>query len=356
LVVPVAYGIVHAVVDASTVGLLFTVIGRHGFDPEHTYFLILLYNFLAFALQPVFGLLTDWVKAPRLTAFMGIFCIIPAFFLYMPAPLIAVILVGTGNALFHIGGGVINLFVTPGRALAPGIFVAPGALGLGIGVFLGKSGIFSPLLFGVLLSVSACLLFVMKYPPTYGRNGRIALRFRLPAAALALFFVSILSRALIGATGGYTLHKTVALGFVLAGAAVLGKGLGGFVSDRFGWLKVSVLALLVSAPLIAFNYGNAVVAVAGLLFFQMTMPVTLTATAGIIPRLPGLAFGLNCLALFIGGLIAYFPLKYAFHNPAAQVVSIILTAVIVFIGLRLLQNKRNQVGGEKRGRVADQGE
>ena len=55
-------------------------------------------------------------------------------------PAVPVVLAGLGNALFHVGGGVVSLNLTPKRATAPGIFVAPGGLGTCGGNRRGQDG------------------------------------------------------------------------------------------------------------------------------------------------------------------------------------------------------------------------
>jgi FSR family fosmidomycin resistance protein-like MFS transporter len=338
--VPAIYGIIHALVDASTIGLLFGILGFHSFDAEKRYYLILLYNFLAFGGQPVFGIITDWLKAPKITTLAGIAAVAFSFLFFFTDPVLAIVLASIGNGLFHVGGGVISFFVTPKRALAPGIFVAPGALGLGIGLFLGKNDLFTMWPLALLLFISALAVLIIKTPETYKDAEKIRIDADWPYLVLPLLFISIFFRALIGSTGGYTIEKSLLSLVVLSGVAFGGKALGGFISDKLGWLKTSVLALLISCPLIAFTGGNLIVGATGMLFFQMTMPVTLTATAGVIPKNPGLAFGLNCLALFFGVLIGFFPLKFLFYNPLWQAVSILIAATVVFLGLFFL-NKRS---------------
>jgi FSR family fosmidomycin resistance protein-like MFS transporter len=90
-----------------------------------------------------------------------------AAFIYLKQPVAAVIFLGLGNAAFHVGGGVISLNLTPQKATAPGIFVAPGALGLLAGTLLGKSGDFSALTALHVMIVLAFLMFVIRKPEIY---------------------------------------------------------------------------------------------------------------------------------------------------------------------------------------------
>jgi hypothetical protein len=64
-------------------------------------------------------------------------------------------------------------------------------------------------------------------------------------------------RALAGGQGRrIRAAKETAVLFGVAAAAFAGKAFGGILSDRFGWIKISVGALLISAPLLAFGKVN----------------------------------------------------------------------------------------------------
>ena len=114
----------------------------------------------------------------------------------------------------------------------------------------------------------------------------------------------------------------------------LGKGLGGVLADRFGWIRIAVGALLASSPLLSFGASNPVAGLAGLFLFNMTMPVTLVATANALPRWPGFAFGLTCLALIIGAFIPLAGEKAVFSAPLVVFASILLSAAALHVGLR----------------------
>ena len=53
--------------------------------------------------------------------------------------LVSVLLLGIGNALFHVGGAVSVLRHRPGDALRAGVYVAPGALGVAAGILSATS-------------------------------------------------------------------------------------------------------------------------------------------------------------------------------------------------------------------------
>jgi hypothetical protein len=111
-----------------------------------------------------------------------------------------------------------------------------------------------------------------------------------------------------------------------------------------GWGTSSALALLVSAPLISLLVNDATFALAGMLVFQMTMPVTLKAMHHVLPSRPGLAFGIPCGALLLGalpGLLGYGGLISAWPRVLGLT---LLSAVLVVAGLVLVARAGGSVG------------
>jgi len=74
--------------------------------------------------------------------------------------------------------------------------------------------------------------------------------------------------------------------------------------------------------------------IVGLLLFQMTMPVTLTAVARLMPRYPATAFGATCLALILGALPTFFPFGAWMTTRPLLVGQVVLSAVCLVLGLR----------------------
>src|SRR5207244_4404688 len=107
--------------------------------PEQIVQLVVLYNVIAFGGQPLAGLVVDRFRRPRAAAVCGTALMIAALLL-QSAPVAAVVLAGAGSALFHVGAGALALCATPGRAEGPGLFAAPGVVGLAVGGALAASG------------------------------------------------------------------------------------------------------------------------------------------------------------------------------------------------------------------------
>lgn len=336
---PYTYGLMHALVDAITVLAVFSTIFVHRMTAYWGFYLVIAYDVLAFAGQALLGHLVDRFRFSRGAVQLGLLFSALAVVLLTMEPFTAVLAAGVGNALFHVGAGALSLYVKPGRATPPGIFVAPGALGLALGLWLGRGGMFHVWLILGLLAMAFVYTFFSTNPRIPTRKEAPRLDIRAPVLLIGLLLLSIAVRSFVGYAGGYACPKRDWIPLAFALTAFAGKGLGGIVSDRLGWILTSVGALLISAPLIAFFGSTPGLLIAGLFFFQMTMPVTLVAIAVIIPGRPGFAFGLACLVLVMGAIPTFFRSVHTVYHPVTLLVLILLSAGVLFVALRLLRAK-----------------
>lgn len=291
-------GALHLAVDAASGTVLD---GRlPGVDPGLVVALFLLYDALAFALQPLVGLVADRVRRPGLVAAAG--CALVAAGLVVEAPWAAVALAATGNAVFHVGAGILALVATPGRAAGPGLFIGPGALGVVLGQRLG--GLDAP----PFAWMAAAMAFAAVASPWHARPEPPAAVpagppvARLPGAAAALLLFAVAVRAATGFVAVLPVAGLPGAAWALAGAACAGKMAGGAVADRLGWRGIAMATLASAALLLGVGGGDLLTVAAAVLLFQAVTGVTLAALCRAWPGRPGLAFGLSCLALFAGSL------------------------------------------------------
>lgn len=327
------YSVSHALIDATCAGVLFAMVARAQVEPQTLFYLIVFYNVLAFATQPLFGLFADQFGVPVHLAVLGAL-LVAASTLFLQVPFLAVLITGIGNALFHVGGGVISLNLAPGKAALPGIYVAPGALGLMIGTVIGKGGHFIAWPFILLLSGSVVMILAIPRPEAAAPRS-------LPGSlkwfetVILLLLVSVAIRSLVGMSLVLPWKSDPALLFVLTGAVVLGKALGGILGDKFGWAKVAVSGLAVSIPLLTFFAQIPALAILGIFLFNLSMPVTLICLAEMLPGKSGFAFGLTTLALIIGALPTFTQLHVFTGHPAFIFAAIFVSVAALYIGLRL---------------------
>jgi len=314
-----AYSFAHFAVDF---GCAYAIFSIHRLSP--TFFL--LYNFFAFAMQMPLGLFADRLQKNKLLALLGIAvtllcCSIP------PSGAGMVCMLGLGNALFHIGGGLDIMHHSGEKAAPLGIFVSPGAFGVFLGTMLGKGCTpFFPAAAALALAFAAVIFCAKQAPPP--------VQPALPqpsviAPALLLFGVVILRS--FGGTAVQLPWKAGIYTWIAVAMIVLGKALGGILADRLGAKRVSFFSLLIAA--LCFLFGrHAAAGLIGLLLFNMTMPITLQALAQKMPGAKGFSFGLLTFALFLGFLPFYLGAggisTYAMAGIAAG------SAALLMIGLR----------------------
>lgn len=326
------YSVIHALVDATTAGV---VVSLGGFPASTLFAAILSYNIAAFGTQFLLGLAVDGTRSSRGGAALG--CAVAGLAAMMPGtnPYAVAVVAGLGNSLYHVGGGSICLNISPGRATAPGIFVAPGALGLFLGVTLARKGFFDPSLFAALMLLSAVAILLQQGPEVSYERRRASDSPAVVETILFLLLMTVLVRALVGMTVSLPWKSDLLLVSLLTASIVAGKGLGGLLADRFGWRKVALTGLLLSAPLVTFLGDIAVLGIAGAFLFQMTMAVTLTAVACLFPGRSAFAFGLPCLALIFGALPAFTGYKGVVGSDWILFGMIILSAWFLNLGLRM---------------------
>ena len=326
-------GVIHALVDAACAAILYAEVVRGKLPYETLIALVLLYNALAFGSQWLVGILADLRGAYRSAAAVGTLLIAAAAVAAPLYPWAGVVLAGMGNACFHVGAGAMVLRQSYGRAAESGVFVGPGAIGLVTGLWLGlNSDLWRLPTIALLVGSSLWLPRLMSAlaAPAVPRPRATASWLVLP---VALLLGSVAVRAAIGGLLSGSWRTPAFAVFALAAAALTGKCIGGLLSDRLGWRGSSTLALLLAAPLVAAGLQQFGAALTGMLVFQLTMPVTLAAVYLALPRRPGLAFGLPCLALLLGALPGLTGLldPVAFKPLAAPLV--LLSALMLFVGL-----------------------
>ncbi len=322
------YSLGHFLVDAACIALVLGGIDVKG-DLLHY---IVLYNVLAFGMQLPFGWISDRLKIPVLSAILGILSLSAGLFLFRFA-ILATILAGLGNALFHVGGGTISLNYKPQKAALPGVFVSTGGLGLFAGGWLVKLYGFHTLHFLIPLLVTAIILLFLK---------DLSINYKIPAKGkinyryliIVLILITICIRSVVGLSLNFPWKSNTTLLLLLTATLVLGKGLGGFLADYLGWIRVSVGGLVISAVLLFFGGNYSVPGLAGVFFFNLTMPVTLVAVSNLLPGRPGFAFGSTTVALLVGALPTFYGFKGFFGNPVVVFICILISAIILFYSLR----------------------
>lgn len=336
------YSVVHALIDASCAAIITADIASGKADLGKISFYVVLYNVIAFAFQAPLGFAADRIRKPAETAAVGCLLVLTGVITYRTI-IFALIIAGLGNALYHLGGGITVLNLKPGNASLSGIYVSTGALGLLIGILSGKSLYFSVVPFAMLLIAASFIILRIKRPHI-DYNFRAEVNFDKFSIVLICIFVSIEIRSLVGFMLAYSWKSDVFLLIIFTAAVAMGKAFGGILGDRFGWSRVTICSLLISAPLLVLGMNIPFLAILGVFLFNMTMPVTLTVVFDMLPGYSGFAFGLTTLALIIGALPAFTGLKSVLCKNNGEIIftAVILMALILMIGLKAFSLHTNK--------------
>lgn len=321
------YGLSHAAIDASCAAMAFSLLSSKSITNEYFIQLVIIYNVIAFGSQTLFGLLVDKYRCPKLSAIFGSILTASAILVSFLSPMYAIIIAGIGNALFHVGGGTISLNLTKNKAAAPGLFVAPGELGLLIGTLYGKSGYFTVWPLIIIIAILCVFMYYTKYPEiNYKIDEEVNTTYF--ESIILLLLTTIVARSVIGSVVVLPWKSNIFLLVILTSGIVLGKAFGGIIGDKYGWQKVGVLSLLISAPLLTFGAEIPYAAISGMFLFNFTMPITLVAISNKLPGRPGFSFGLTTLALIIGVIPTYAD-AHSFLSERPVVFAIIISSAIV---------------------------
>ncbi len=325
LSLPVVLGLAHAVADGSAGFLLGGLPAR--MDLSQVALLVLLYNVLAFGAQPLVGMLVDQVHGPRAAVLGGLGLLAAALLVGGGNPLAAVGLAGFGSAAFHVGGGALAVYATPERSTGPGLFAAPGVVGLAVGgaLMVSERGAAWPFL--ALLVIFAVLVLLMQTPALpYAQAQAKEPILESHDLIMMLLLASIALRSAVWSTIEFALQGRTDMLIYTALAAAFGKAFGGILADRIGWRRFALGALALAAPLLAFGGDHLGALLPGVALLQSATPIALTAAVRRLPQQPATAAGLALgLAIAAGGL----PSAMGLSPPAVWLGAGAITAALV---------------------------
>jgi MFS transporter, FSR family, fosmidomycin resistance protein len=327
---PLLMGLAHGVSDASA-GLLVGLLWGANLSNAAAY--ILLYNGLAFALQPVAGLLLDRLNQPRRGAALGLLCTALGLLASTRSLIFGVMLVGIGSAFLHAGGGAVAIQARPGRAAQIGLFAAFGVIGLSLGTLASAQfSLRTVALFVAALLFIAGLIWFWK-PPFLAESHPLEMDpFSHVTWTMSAILVMAIALRSLAWTGTQTSQQVVTA-LQLALAAGTGKLLGGFLADRFGWRSWSALALTGALGLLAFGATWGAAVMIGVALLQSLTPLSIAAMARRMPNSPALASALtNGLGVMLGG-IAFFFLPRGWFNAAVLFPAVALSGLLYVWGL-----------------------
>lgn len=338
---PVSLGIAHGISDCSAgliIGSLSSGMSIYGIGS-----MVLLYNILAFAVQPLAGLLTDKLKNPKLAAVAGLGLMAASIACFFVQPVAAVVMAGIASAFFHVGGGALALCVSPGKASAVGLFSSPGVAGLALGGYLAVSGIFPAAIVITLLLVIMTAIALFKTPELpYQKSGE-NIDFEAHDFIMLAMLFAIALRSAVWNIFQYVEQGEITNIILISLSAAGGKILGGYAGDHFGWKRYTYAALFSAVPLLILGEKSFFFLLPGIALLQSVTPVLVSALYKSMKRLPatvaGLAFG---LAIAAGGVpFAAGADPDRLNTPVIIIGTVLLTLLMVKFGFGKKTEEQN---------------
>ena len=133
-------------------------------------------------------------------------------------------------------------------------------------------------------------------------------------------------------------NKTISETILLFSIMGIGKALGGILSDLIGVRKTAIISTLLAIPFLCFGDKIMIVSLIGVMFFSMTMSITLGIIVSELKKTPGLAFGLTTIGLYLGS----FPIFFIKLNMISNIIMIIIASIFCTIswGYVLKEDKK----------------
>ena len=299
----------------------------------------IIYDALAFVPQSIVGYISD--KYPKINmGIIGTILLLIAYLIYGLTNIsifISLIVLCIGNAILHVAGAEATLRTSNGKLSTSAIFVSGGSFGIITGRLLAKTSI-NPLL--LIILILTIIPFVLISNKQIEKNNSVD-KFNYVKDSINSNLVIIIAVLVVIVRGymGYGIptswNKTVIQTVMLFSAMGIGKALGGVLSDIVGVRKTAIMSTLLAVPFLCFGDNIMIVSLIGLMFFSMTMSITLGILVSKLKDIPGLAFGLTTIGLFLGSVPAFF-IKF---NTITNIIMIIVMSVLCTFALGYVLNE-----------------
>lgn len=339
------YSVIHFIVDLSCAILVTNLVTLKMGQGSYLFIAILLYNFFAFAVQLPIGIIADAVNRNAVCSAIGCLLVAVAFGVsalavpggsFLIPGLLSCLIAGTGNAMFHVGGGIDVLNISDKKATLSGIFVSTGAMGIFLGSLSASidfTGYYYVILILLISSIALLWLYMEIRPSVHNEAVCIPKLKSTELIAITCFIVTVCIRSYVGLILTFRWKSDFSLALISIFAVVLGKMLGGIIGDKIGFKKIAVISLTLSAFGFIFAFNCSICGILAILLFNMTMPITLTALSNILNKSKGFAFGLLTFALFIGAVPVFFGYSKVIFSPFGLFGTTLVSAVVLYTGI-----------------------
>ena len=290
-----------------------------------------IYDGVAFVPQSIIGYISD--KYPKINmGLIGVILLVISYLIYGLTNLpiyLSLIMLAIGNACLHISGAEDALKSSGGKLSPAAIFVAGGSFGVVSGKLLAKVGLNPLILIPFILTIIPFVLLSKKYiNKNSNTNNFNYVREDLnPSIVILVAVLVVIIRGYMGYGIPTSWNKTTIQLIIFFCTMGIGKALGGILSDKFGIRKVAIASCLVAIPFLCFGDNIMIISLIGVMFFSMTMAITLGILVSELKKSPGLAFGLTTIGLFLGTAPIFFIKLNMTYNIVVIIVASILCAI-----------------------------
>lgn len=299
--------------------------------------IFILYNGVAFLLQPLAGIIVDKYHKEKLL--LCISCMFIIFGVLFNNLYLSCICLGLANQLFHVAGGKICTNFSTSKAWHLGLFVSLGAIGLMLGSNFHQYDLLLiiPLVLYVVLIIVVSLLYKeeLKDIPAITSDVKISLSNKTFAVIFLVIVVFI--RSFVGKIIHYDFEINIIYIVLFGIASAFGKFIGGVLKDLFGSLKVIFISLVLCGVILIFLDNVFILMLLGTILINISMPITLFELNKINPGHEGLNFGLLAAALFPGVALGIIYKYDAISYIVLVIISMLLSIYGIYYVKRLEQ-------------------
>ena len=321
------YFYIHFIVEV----VCFFYLSRVTNNSSFIWLIPFIYDGLAFVPQSIIGYISD--KYPKINmGYIGVSLLFISYLIYELTNItifISLIILCLGNAFLHISGAENTLKSANGKLSPAAIFVSGGSFGVVTGRLLAKSNINALILLIPILSIIPFIMLANEYKETNETKFDYVKDNINPKIVILIAVLVVIIRGYMGYGIPTSWNKTVEQTIIFYCIMGLGKALGGILSDLFGIRKIAIFSTLIAIPFLCFGDNIMIISLIGVMFFSMTMAITLGILVSILKRAPGLAFGLTTIGLFLGTA----PIFFIKVSMSINIIIIITMSILCSIAL-----------------------
>lgn len=336
------FGLGHGVND-SIAGYILGSLCYQGYAPFELGLYILLYNLLAFGGQILFAVVFEQHFYPKHYWISSFVLLIIALLLFQQSISISILCAGMASAAIHVIGGTV-LAQTPRPALSIGIFAGPGVIGLIGGGFLAylKTDYGLLAIFLSILCILSCWRWYQPDPQSQMipaiQNPKLEKHDLIMCALITI----ICLRSFVWDVIQLIEYQHYSVLMLIAIAAMLGKIIGGYLADKFGYAKYTLYALSLALPFLTVLKKNIWALSIGVVLLQSTIPSTTMLLIGMGRQRIALGIAMSFgLAVLIPIILIHLPMIRHFNDTFMIGIALLGSILLLYWCHWLLKKRLN---------------